>query len=295
MECVKIITEDYIIFFEGSVLKTDRSLSEIIIQLKQEYTKCYRAQSFISEVIPLSSSDNLPFEDSILRKLNDFIKYNPIYYQSDNLYLLDTPCKSYQGDINTFWLSSKKYDTSYQPFYPTWMLSAYALSLTAKQLGFREIIDIGSGDGRIPYCGKLLNMDCLGIEIDEDLARLQNNICDLSQVTYPVFNENVLSFEFDSFNFISPVFFISGLPEMGEMLATSVITKIKKIARLKHTAGFNFMGSHVMKQYSSDKTNWGWGNIIKQFDLRIVECLTLPTHWTNDQKIDTPYIYTKFK
>ena len=277
-------------------MKTNTSsLSTIIIQLKQEYIKYYRAQSFISEVIPSSYSENLPIEDSILRKLNDFIKHNPIYYQSDDLYLLDTPCKSYQGDINSFWLRSKKYDTSYQSFYPTWMLSAYVLSLTAKKLGFTEIIDIGSGDGRIPYCGKLINMECIGIEIDEELARLQNNICELTQVTYAVYNEDVLSFEFDSFNLINPLFFISGLPEMGEMLATAVITKIMENGRLKHTAGFNFMGSHVMKHYSSDRTNWGWGRIIKQFDLKIIECLTLPTHWTNDQKMDTPYIYTKFK
>jgi hypothetical protein len=89
------------------------------------------------------------------------------------------------------------------------------------------------------------------------------------------------------------MFFISGLPESGEILATSLLTKINEIAQLKYSAGFNFMGSHIMKEYTRDKTKWGWGKIIEHFDLDIIECLTLPTLWTNDQQIDTAYVYAK--
>ena len=71
------------------------------------------------------------------------------------------------------------------------------------------------------------------------------------------------------------------------------LTKSRKVQELKHSAGFNFMGSHIMKEYSRDKTKWGWGKIIKDFDLDLIGCLTLPTHWTNDQQINTAYVYTR--
>ena len=53
------------------------------------------------------------------------------------------------------------------------MLSAFLLSLKSKQLGFSELIDIGAGDGRIPYCGSLLNLRSFGIELDANLTELQ--------------------------------------------------------------------------------------------------------------------------
>ena len=43
------------------------------------------------------------------------------------------------------------------------------MSLFAKKNGYSEIIDIGSGDGRIAYCSKILGMESYSIELD-DLA-----------------------------------------------------------------------------------------------------------------------------
>jgi hypothetical protein len=91
------------------------------------------------------------------------------------------------------------------------------------------------------------------------------------------------------------MFFISGLPEMGEMLANSVIKQVMSIDALKHSAGFNFMGSHVMKAHTRDKTGWGWGKVIASYDLELVGTVTLPTLWTTDQLVDTAYVYTRFK
>ena len=51
-------------------------------------------------------------------------------------------CTIYEGDVTHFWLDSIKHDTSYAPFYPTWMLSAYTLALISKNLGVDNIIDI---------------------------------------------------------------------------------------------------------------------------------------------------------
>jgi hypothetical protein len=271
------------------------SISQAIVKLKNEFIKNHKARSFIYEVIPLSYSIELPIENRILSGLNDFAKSNSIYFKSNDVQIFDIPCKSYDGDINDYWLSSKKYDTNYQPFYPTWILSAYALSLGAKRLGFKEIVDIGSGDGRIAYCSKLLGMKSVGIEIDTDLVRLQHKISNLTKVEYDILNEDATSLEYSSLNLSRPMFFISGLPEWGEMLAIDLLTKIKEITQLKYSAGFNFMGSHAIKGYSRDKTKWGWGKIIEDFDLDMIECLTLPTHWTNEQQVDTAYLYTRYK
>jgi hypothetical protein len=269
------------------------SISQAIVKLKNEFTKNHKARSFIYEVIPLSYSIELPIENRILSGLNDFAKSNSIYFKSNDVQIFDIPCKSYDGDINDYWLSSKKYDTNYQPFYPTWILSAYALSLGAKRLGFKEIVDIGSGDGRIAYCSKLLGMKSVGIEIDSDLVNLQYKISNLTNIKYRVLNEDATAIEYSSLNLSKPIFFISGLPESGEMLARNVLEKVGEIIELKHSAGFNFMGSHIMKGYSRDKTKWGWGKIIEDFDLDLIGCLTLPTHWTNDQQINTAYVYTR--
>jgi hypothetical protein len=271
------------------------SIPQAIVKLKNEFTKNHKARSFIYEVIPLSYSIELPIENRILSGLNDFAKSNSIYFKSNDVQIFDIPCKSYDGDINDYWLSSKKYDTNYQPFYPTWILSAYALSLGAKRLGFEEIVDIGSGDGRIAYCSKLLGMKSFGIEIDADLVRLQHKISNLTKVEYDILNEDATSLEYSSLNLSRPMFFISGLPEWGEILAIDLLTKIKEITQLKYSAGFNFMGSHAIKGYSRDQTKWGWGKIIEDFDLDMIECLTLPTHWTNEQQVDTAYLYTRYK
>jgi len=269
------------------------SISQSIVKLKNEFVKGHKVRSIIYEVIPLLYSTKLPIVDGILSTLNNFAESNSIYFESTDVYISGIPCRAYDGDINDYWLSSKKYDTNYQPFYPTWILSAYVLSLEAKRLGFEEVVDIGSGDGRIAYCSKLLGLKSVGIEIDSDLVNLQYKISNLTNIKYRVLNEDATAIEYSSLNLSKPIFFISGLPESGEMLARNVLEKVGEIIELKHSAGFNFMGSHIMKGYSRDKTKWGWCKIIKNFDLDLIGCLTLPTHWTNDQQINTAYVYTR--
>jgi hypothetical protein len=48
-----------------------------------------------------------------------------------------------------------------------------------------------------------------------------------------------------------------------------------------------------MREYMADNTQWGWGSIIENFDLEILGCATLPTLWTNDQEIDTAYVFAQ--
>ena len=273
----------------------EKAISNTIVSLKKEYIKKYPASSIIREFIPIDYSGNIPIPQNNLEKLNEFAKYNPIYFKSYNISLFDVRCMSYEGDINQYMLNAKKYDTNYQSFYPTWILSAYVLALGAKILGFNEVVDIGCGDGRIAYCGELLNIKSTGIEIDSSLRVLQEQIYISTKVGYQKVNQDATSIDYSQLKLKKPMFFISGLPEMGEMLAIDTIKKIKEIEQISNNAGFNFMGSHLMKEYSRDRTKWGWGEIINKFDLEVLGCTTLPTHWTTDQQIDTPYVYTQCK
>ncbi len=266
------------------------SLAQDVVRLKSEFRKVFRGTSHLHEALPVSCSEALPIEDGVLQSLDRFAQANPIYFKSKDIPISGIPCRVYEGDINSYWLGSIKHDTSYQPFYPTWMLSAYALAVASREFGFEEIVDIGSGDGRIAYCGALAGMRSFGIEIDSDLVLLQQSIIDRTGVRCQAINADATSFDYTSLKLSKPLFFISGLPEMGEMLANSVICVASADVG---SAGFVFMGSHRMRKYSRDHTKWGWGQVIDKFGLQIIDTVTLPTHWTADQESDTPYVFTR--
>ena len=264
-----------------------------ITGLKNKYMTDFSPTGYVTEIVPCQYSTNLDIEQSILDKLNLFAQNNPIYLKQTEIIVDGILCKSYEGDINNYWLSSKKHDTCYQPFYPTWILSAYALAILSKKLGFTELVDIGSGDGRIAYCSTLVGLESFSIEIDTDLSILQHNVVSSTGVGFEILNLDATSFDYSSLDLSHPIFFISGLPELGDILARDVITKARNLSDAKDTIGFNFMGTHVMREYTADKTLWGWGNIIEDFELNIVGCVTLPTLWTNDQDLDTAYVFAQ--
>jgi hypothetical protein len=274
----------------------DDSLPEAITLLKREFVRsCKITRSLLTEIIPLYYSKSLPIDNDVLDSLHRFATANPIYFKSHDAEISGIACRIYEGDINDYWLSSKKYDTSYQPFYPTWMLSAFTLALEAKSLGFDQLVDVGSGDGRIAYCASLVGMGSYGIEIDDKLVELQDAVSSSTGIKYNAIRADATRFDYGSLDLSKPIFFISGLPEMGEMLADSVIRQVLSVEKLKHSAGFNFMGSHVMKSLTKDRSGWGWGSVIASFGLKLIGTVTLPTLWTTDQMLDTAYVYTRFR
>lgn len=262
--------------------------AEQIVTLKAEFAKNYHGRAHLHEIIPVAPSSLLPVDKHDLELLHLFAKSNPVYLDSHNADVLGVSCTIYEGDVNEYWLSSIKHDTSYQPFYPTWVLSAYSLALAAKDLGFSQVVDIGSGDGRIAYCAKIAGLSAHGIEIDGDLADLQKRLADKTGVEFGVVHADATRFDYSSLALTKPVFFISGLPEMGEMLAESVISQV--LPKMKG-AGFSFMGSHSPRKYARDRSMCGWGSVIGRHGLHVVRTVTLPTQWTADQAADTPYVF----
>jgi hypothetical protein len=81
----------------------------------------------------------------------------------------------------------------------------------------------------------------------------------------------------------------------GDILATSIIQKINSIVNLKTNTGVVFAGTNTKKQLSGNLSNGGWSTLIEQHRLDVIDTVSLPTVWTFDQLVETPYIFTKFK
>lgn len=269
-------------------------LTQYLVKLKNEYLNEFCSHNHIREFVPVANNQNL-FDKGLLEKLHNFFRYNNIYYKQQGLTLSNIPCISYEGDVNQFWESSKKYETIYQPFLPTWGLSALVLILVAKDLGFENVIDIGSGDGRLIFCGSILGLNSMGVEIDEDLCDLQNKISTSSNVKYKVINADSNSIDYSQFKLENTIIFISALPDSGEILSYGILNHLKKNKARLHNVGITLMGSHAHRRYSRDNSMCEWGKFIDDSGLKILKCISLPTSWTLDEKKETPYLYTLFE
>ena len=265
-------------------------LAKNLVELKKEFTKTYDGKSQIQEVIPKSNSELFPINEDDLNLLHKFATLNPIYYNSFEKTIGQTNCIVYEGDINKYWLNSIQHNSSKAPFSPTWIMSAYIGALFAKQLGFSEIIDIGSGDGRIAFCAKVLGMESFSIEIDEMLIELQKSLTILD--FHPICLD-AIEFDYSSLNLTHPIFFIGGLAQMGGIfLASGVLEKIT-FADLKKKSGFVFAGTYS-KKYAPDPNNEaGWGTLIEKNNLQTIQTISLPTVWTFHETDDTPYLFVR--
>ena len=269
-------------------------IAKNLVVLKQEFAQIYAGHSHIQELIPISPSESFPIDDDHLELLHNFAIKNPIYHNIYEQKIAGILCKVYEGDINEYWLNSIKHGSSCQPFYPTWILSAYIATSIAKSFDYKELVDIGSGDGRIAYCAKILGLQATSIEIDDVLVELQNSILATTKVNFNPICADAIEFDYSSFNLTRPVFFIGGLPQMGgDVLATNIIEKISSTSLKKNTC-IVFAGTHSKRQLSGNQSEGGWSSLIDKHGLKVIKTVILPTIWTFDQLDDTPYIYTKF-
>jgi len=175
----------------------NETFAKAVVTLKAEFMKRNQSTSHIYEIIP-TLPESFSIDKHELEMLHKFAEINSIYAGSYEMKILDIVCKVYHGDVNNYWLDSIKHDTSYAPFYPVWMLSAYALALQSKSLGAKQIIDIGSGDGRIAYCAKVAGLESYGIEIDENLVSLENKISSNTGVDFHPMMADATQFDYAS-------------------------------------------------------------------------------------------------
>jgi hypothetical protein len=267
-----------------------------LIKIKQDFAKNYSGNAHIQEVIPSQTSKEFPLDKNHLEQLHKFAEKNPIYFNSYEEKILGVSCIVYEGDINEYWLNSIKHGSSCQPFYPTWIMSAYLMVLIAKKIGYSELVDIGSGDGRIAFCGKVLGLTSHSLEIDDVLVGLQDTICVQTNQNFNPKCGDALEFDYSELNLKTPVFFIGGLPQMGgDILAANIIGKINSISNLKTNTGLVFAGTNTKRQLSGNLSVGGWSALIEKHMLDVLDTVSLPTVWTFDQLIETPYIFTKFK
>ena len=267
-------------------------LAENLVNLKKQFVTNYNGTSQIQELIPTSNSESFPIAESKLNLLHEFATKNPIYYNSFEKIIDNISCIVYEGDINKYWLNSIQHDSSHAPFSPTWIMSGYILSLFAKENGYSQIIDIGSGDGRIAYAGKVLGMESYSVELDNMLVDLQKSLS-----TNVNFNPNcfdAIQFNYSSLNLTKPLFFIGGLAQMGGLdLATGVLNKIKSNSHLWNDSGWSFAGT-LSKKYPVDpKNKAGWGSFIENNSLQLIENISLPTAWSFHESDETQYVFAK--
>lgn len=265
-------------------------LAKNIVELKKEFAKIYNGKSQIQEIIPKSISDAFPIPQQDLELLHQFATKNPIYYNSYDLQVNEINCVVYEGDINKYWLNSIQHGSSNAPFSPTWIMSAYIGALNAKELGYSEIIDIGSGDGRIAFCGKVLDMESYSMELDDMLVELQKLL--ITSLDFHPHCSDATSFDYSSLNLARPMFFIGGLAQMGGThLASGVLDRIG--SELKQKSGWVFAGTLSPKYALDPKSDAGWGSLIANNHLKKIQTVTLPTVWTFHETDETPYIFAE--
>ncbi len=264
-------------------------LAKNLVALKKEFVRVYDGKSQIQEIIPKSKSDLFPIEESHLDLLHKFAIKNPIYYNSFEKKIGSVDCIVYEGDINKYWINSIQHGSSKAPFSPTWIMSGYVGALLAKEMGYSEVIDIGSGDGRIAFCGTILNLKSYSIEIDKMLVDLQKSLTDI--LVFHPFCSDAMLFDYSSLRLTNPAFFIGGLAQMGGLeLASGVLDMASGI--LKNICWI-FAGTYSQKYLPDPKNHAGWGTLMSEHNLTHIQTIMLPTAWTFHESDDTPYVFTK--
>lgn len=276
---------------DNSCSVVSESVLRDIVLLKQDMNSKHAVRSLLREALPVPSTQFGGFSQQSLDLMHTFLKENPIYFRRHDTFLAGNHATIYEGDNTNFLLDSKRHDASYQPFYSTWMISAAMLARTALELGFGQIVDIGSGDGRLAFAGTVLGIESYGVEIDPGLAELQRTIMAKTGVRFQCFNDDATVFDYSKLKMTAPMFFISALPESGEMLADAIIPSVKEDMR-NTKAGVCFMGASSIRALARDHSMWGWGAMLTKHGLAWLKTINLPTQWTLDQPTGTPYVFT---
>src|SRR5688572_26265670 len=99
-------------------------LASFIAGLKAEYMRSCDFNGPTYEILPLDCSMVEEGKEIPISKLNEFACHNPIFRGQTEVNIRNCRCKIFSCEIIEYWLSSKKHDACYQPFYPTWLISS---------------------------------------------------------------------------------------------------------------------------------------------------------------------------
>lgn len=242
------------------------------------------------EAIPVSRSAEFPLPRRHLELLHEFASGNPIYYESRRRAVAGTECVVYEGDTNRYWLSSIRHGPSRAPFSPTWMMSAYVLAAEAARMGYPEAVDVGSGDGRIAFCSRMLNCESYSIEIDGMLADLQRPLATI--LDFGPRCADAAEFDYAGLGLSRPAFFIGGLAQMGGVALASAIMDRAAALGLSRSC-WVLAGTSAAKYAPDPEGAFGWGGLIARRGLREAGTLRLPTAWSMREPEDTPYVFAE--
>lgn len=251
--------------------------------IKRAFRESYRGGAHIQEAVPVGRREYPGDMSYVIR----FAEADPIYQNSYETHISGARCVVYEGDINQYWLDSVKNPGSAQPFYPTWLASAHILASAVRESGCRQMIDVGSGDGRIAFCGSVLGMDACSIELDRSLADLQREVFGVLGASVDVRCADAADFDYSSLGFGRAAVFIGGLPQLGDVLAHRVLERIRDAGMSR--CQVVLAGSRPRNPRGPSPERHGWGPAVDRFKLERVWEMSLPTVWTFDQLHDTPY------
>lgn len=264
------------------------TLAKTVCCIKQDLASS-RPAAQISEAVPAVPSDEFQIPGDDLQLLHRFASENPIYRDSHESVLHGIRCIVYEGDANKYWLGSILHEASRAPFSPTWIASAYVLARLVKGLGYRQVIDVGSGDGRIAFCASVLGMDAHGIEIDAELARLQERLSRLS--SFRAHCADATEFDYAMMDSGLPaVVFVGGLAQMGgDVMASGIMDRLASDGH--RMPGWVFAGTMSSKYAPDPEGMHGWGRTMRRAGLRHAGTVALPSAWTLNQTDDTQYVF----
>ena len=264
------------------------TLAKTVCCIKRDLASS-RPAAQIAEAVPAVPSDEFQIPGDDLQLLHRFASENPIYRDSHESVLHGIRCIVYEGDANKYWLGSILHEASRAPFSPTWIASAYVLARLVKGLGYRQVIDVGSGDGRIAFCASVLGMDAHGIEIDAELARLQERLSRLS--SFGVHCADATEFDYAMMSSGLPaVVFVGGLAQMGgDVMASGIMDRLAAAGR--KMPGWVFAGTMSSKYAPDPEGMHGWGRTMRRAGLRHAGTAALPSAWTFNQADDTQYVF----
>ncbi len=161
-----------------------------------------------SEILPERPYEVFKIDRGQLEKLHQFMESNPFIKRVGRFGHRNRNFIGYEysGEHYYYRASNDSVLEDGEIFVPSWLMSSWLLANLAKDLGYKEFVDIGSGYGNVPYCAKLAGLRGVGIEIQPHLIETQNIIRNKTGVDFKIHQADAISFDFGELDLQKPLF-----------------------------------------------------------------------------------------